>query len=85
MEKRARASGGTGGSPVASGGSPEAFRAANPHGETQAEAAAPRQMPDAGRVGRRAGRPFHPARAVSATALACLWITVPDSNVHDRF
>ena len=36
-----------------------------------------RQMPDAGRVGQRAGRPFHPAPAVSAAAHLSIWITLP--------
>ena len=43
-----------------------------------------RQMPDASRVGPRAGRPFPPARAVSSSARACMGIAVPDSKVHDR-
>ena len=43
-----------------------------------------RQMSDAGRVGQRAGRPFHPERVVSAVARACIWITISDSKVQDR-
>ena len=56
----ARALGGTGGSPVASGGSPEVFRAANPHGESRAEAVA--TAADARREPRRAtgGSPVPP-------------------------
>ena len=41
--------------------------------------------PDAGRVGQRAGRPFHPERAVSAVARAGIRIPIPDSEVQDRF
>ena len=42
------------------------------------------QMPDAGRVGPRAGRPLHPERALSAAVRVCIWITVPEKEVHDR-
>ena len=43
-----------------------------------------RQMPDAGRVGQRAGRPFHPTPTASAAASACICITGPDSQMQDR-
>ena len=41
------------------------------------------EAPDAGRVGQRAGRPFHSERAASAVARARIWITIPDSQVQD--
>ena len=83
--KNARASGGTGGPPVAAGGSPEAFRAANPNGEARAEAAAARQMRPtrAASDNGRAARSTRSAR-VSAVARAGLCIPIPDSEVPDR-